>query len=94
PAGVAGIAADGDLRARLERLLADPPPASPMATTAAASAVTAVASALVLSVCLAVHGGSTPLDVLACLSVLAALALPPLRRLLAAAAARPSTTYL
>ena len=77
PVAVVPLAAQCDLRDRLERLL-DPRPPSRRASAAVAAAGALVAGAVVLSLCLAVHAGALPLNLLACLGSLAVLALPPL----------------
>jgi Zn-dependent protease with chaperone function len=93
PVGVAAISNDHDVRERLQRLL-EPPRSSPLATTGVVSAVAVIASALVASACLATHAGRAPIDVAACLSVLAVLGLPPLLRFRARLGRAGSTTIL
>lgn len=78
PAATAA-AAGADLRDRLERLL-QPSPRSRVASGAASATAALLAGAIVASVCTALHTGPTVAAVALCLSVLGAVALPPLVR--------------
>lgn len=79
PALAAPLTADCDLGERLDRLACARRP-SPLATALAAGGGMLIASALIVSVCIAVHGGALAANFLLCLGALGALALPPLLR--------------
>lgn len=77
PASTLALASPSHLRERLEQL-AHPTPRSARASLAVGAVGALVASAVVLSVCLAIHAGPLLANVALCLAVLAMLALPSL----------------